>query len=274
MNEIITLPQPQPELTIGDIIQVTADESGNPLVSGRALHAWLGVDTEYRHWSKRNFDQLIEGEEFRSFLTETSDLGGRPATDHHLTLEAAEMVCMLSRTEKGNLARRYFVRIKKDWNSPEKVIARALQMTNELLSAERFKVEQLEAARAAAKPKELFADAVAAAQTDILIGELAKLLRQNSIDIGQNRLFDELRNDGYLISDKRRSDYNLPTQKAMDLNLFRIKESSVINADGTVRITKTTKVTGHGQIYFINRYLGRVENAISAHPANGGEITA
>lgn len=105
------------------------------------------------------------------------------------------------------------------------------------------------------KPKVLFADAVSASDTDILIGDLAKLLNQNGHNIGQNRLFERLRKEGYLISRKGNS-YNSPTQKAMELGLFRIKETAITHADGRTTINKTPKVTGKGQLYFINRYEG------------------
>ena len=105
------------------------------------------------------------------------------------------------------------------------------------------------------KPKVLFADAVSASDTDILIGDLAKLLNQNGHNIGQNRLFERLRKEGYLISRKGNS-YNTTTQKAMELGLFRIKETAITHADGRTTINKTPKVTGKGQLYFINRYEG------------------
>lgn len=106
------------------------------------------------------------------------------------------------------------------------------------------------------KPKVVFADAVNASHTSILVGELAKLLRQNGYGIGQNRLFERLRNDGYLI--KCGSSKNIPTQKSMDMKLFEIKETTIVNSDGTLRITKTPKVTGKGQIYFINRFMSEL----------------
>lgn len=105
------------------------------------------------------------------------------------------------------------------------------------------------------KPKVLFADAVSTSDTDILIGDLAKLLNQNGHSIGQNRLFERLRNEGFLIS-RKGSSYNSPTQRAMDMGLFRIKETAITHSDGRVSLNKTPKVTGKGQLYFINRYKG------------------
>lgn len=106
------------------------------------------------------------------------------------------------------------------------------------------------------KPKVLFADAVSTSDTDILIGDLAKLLNQNGHNIGQNRLFERLRNEGFLISRKGGS-YNMPTQRAMELGLFRIKETAITHSDGRVSLNKTPKVTGKGQQYFINRFIGK-----------------
>ena len=124
-----------------------------------------------------------------------------------------------------------------------------------LLVAQR-QIEQRNAQIAEMQPKALFADAVAASHTSILIGELAKILKQNGVDIGQNRLFETLRQQGYLIR-RNGTDYNSPTQRAMELGLFEVKESTVGNPDGSVRVTRTTKVTGKGQQYFINKFLSR-----------------
>lgn len=104
------------------------------------------------------------------------------------------------------------------------------------------------------RPKEIFADAVAASHTSILIGDLAKLIKQNGVEIGQKRLFAWMRDNGYLIK-RNGADWNMPTQKSMEMGLFEVKESTVNNPDGTVRINRTTKVTGKGQQYFINKFL-------------------
>ena len=104
------------------------------------------------------------------------------------------------------------------------------------------------------KPKALFADAVATSNRSILVGELAKLIRQNGVDIGQNRLFTWLREHGYLIK-RKGTDYNMPTQKAVAMGIFQIKETSITHSNGTVTLTKTAKVTGKGQQYFINKFL-------------------
>lgn len=112
------------------------------------------------------------------------------------------------------------------------------------------------------KPKEIFADSVASSHSTILIGELAKILKANGYETGQKRLFETLRQDGFLIK-RKGSDYNMPTQKAMELGLFEIKETVINNPDGSIRVSKTTKVTGKGQIYFVNRYCGGFKEEIA-----------
>lgn len=132
------------------------------------------------------------------------------------------------------------------------------QTLPEALRAYADEVEQHNKTKAlveAQRPKVIFADAVSSSNTDILIGDLAKLLNQNGHNIGQNRLFERLRNEGFLISRKGGS-YNMPTQRAMELGLFRIKETAITHSDGRTSINKTPKVTGKGQLYFINRYEG------------------
>lgn len=132
---------------------------------------------------------------------------------------------------------------------PDFLIKLATELKNE-----KEKRKELETKVNEDKPKVLFADAVETAQTSILVGDLAKLIKQNGINIGQKRLFSYLRENGYLI--KNGSSKNMPTQKSMEMNLFEVKERTINNPDGTVRITKTTKVTGKGQTYFINKFLG------------------
>ena len=123
------------------------------------------------------------------------------------------------------------------------------------LKEERQAKERLQLQAEADKPKVVFADAVSVSDGTILIGELAKILKGNGIEIGQNRLFERLRQDGYLIK-RKGTDYNAPTQKAMELGLFKVKETAITHSDGHVTISKTTKVTGKGQQYFINYFLG------------------
>lgn len=136
-------------------------------------------------------------------------------------------------------------------NDPDSWIKVLTTLKEERAAKERLQLEATEN-----KPKVIFADAVSVSEGTILIGELAKILKGNGIEIGQNRLFEKLRRDGYLIK-RKGTDYNAPTQRAMDLGLFRVKETAITHSDGHVTISKTTKVTGKGQQYFINLFLGR-----------------
>lgn len=131
--------------------------------------------------------------------------------------------------------------------SGSELMAKALIEAQSVLAAKDKQIEEM-------KPKALFADAVATSHTSILVGELAKILKQNGIDMGQKRLFAWLRENGFLIK-RKGTDYNMPTQKAMDLGLFEIKEGSYVNGSGVNITTKTPKVTGKGQQYFINKFL-------------------
>lgn len=131
--------------------------------------------------------------------------------------------------------------------TPEQIVANALVVAQNIITNQANQIEIL-------KPKSYFADAVSSSQTNILIGEMAKILKQNGVDIGQNRLFDWLRNNGYLIK-RKGTDYNMPTQLSMELDLFKIKETVISHSDGHTSINKTPKVTGNGQIYFINKFL-------------------
>jgi len=139
-------------------------------------------------------------------------------------------------------------------NDPDSWIKVLTALKEERSAKERLQLEATEN-----KPKVIFADAVSVSEGTILIGELAKILKGNGIEIGQNRLFEKLRQDGYLIK-RKGSDYNAPTQRAMDLGLFRVKETAITHSDGHVTISKTTKVTGKGQQYFINLFLGKGVN--------------
>lgn len=127
------------------------------------------------------------------------------------------------------------------------IMAKAILLAQKTIDGQKAQIAEM-------TPKALFADAVSASSTSILVGNLAKLIRQNGMDIGQNRLFDWLRNNGYLIRAKGMS-WNMPTQRSMDMGLFEVKETSITHSDGHISVNKTVKVTGKGQIYFVNKLV-------------------
>lgn len=137
--------------------------------------------------------------------------------------------------------------------SPDDLMARAILLANETIQRSQRRIQEQEQQIADLAPKALFADAVATSSDSILVAELARFMSQNGVDIGQNRLFDWMRKNGYLCS--KGELYNQPTQKAMDLKLFEVKKTSITKPDGTVLVSATTKVTGKGSIYFLNKFL-------------------
>lgn len=230
-------------------------ETEQPTVSARELHEGLEINTRFNDWFSRMTEYGFEnGKDFYSKMSKTSETGGRPAVDYQISIDMAKQICMIQRNEKGRLYRQYFLDLEKAWNTPEQIFARALKMADQ-------QIEKLKANNASLvedvqrmKPKEVFADAVSVSNTCILIGELAKILKQNGVDIGQNRLFAWMRENRFLIS-RKGTDYNMPTQRSMEAGLFEIKERAINNPDGSVRITKTVLVTGKGQQYFVNKFL-------------------
>lgn len=238
---------------MNDLINLQTTNEG-VAVSARELHAKLEVAERFSKWFERmkNYG-FQEGSDFNPYqMVQVQKEGSREVrrtiNDFVLTLDTAKQICMLQRSEKGRIFREYFIQVEKDWNSPEKVMARALSIANHTIDTLSQQVVEMH-------PKAVFADAVAVSDDGILIGALAKLLKQNGMDTGQKRLFEWMRSNGYLM--KKDRDKNMPTQRAMDLKLFKVKERTITNPDGSSRITRTTLVTGKGQQYFINKFLGK-----------------
>lgn len=234
-------------------------ENDQQLVSARDLYKGLQLKKRFSAWVEQNFKDFDKNSDFTSVPGSTVVGNGavKPIQDYALTLDMAKQLCMMSHTELGKKYRRYFIELEKKWNDPQEVVKRGYAILQNENARLRIENESM-------KPKAIFADAVATSQTDILIGELAKIIKQNGVDhfvvngksvsMGQNHFFQWLREKGYLIK-RRGTDYNAPTQMAMNKQLFRVKESQHSSGDGAVHITKTTKVTGKGQQYFINKFL-------------------
>ena len=239
-----------------ELIKVTV-KNDQQLVSARDLYKGLEINRKFSLWVKDNFKSFIEHEDFEGvrksipYNAKAPNGKQQEIQDYALTISMAKELSMMSHTEQGKKYRKYFIELEKKWNNPMEVVKRGysiLQNENTQLKLENSEM----------RPKALFADAVSTSDTSILVGELAKLIKQNGYDIGQQRLFKWLRDSNYLISGNR-SDRNMPTQKSLELGLFEIKERNFQNPDGSVRITKTTKVTGKGQQYFINKFFTKKE---------------
>lgn len=236
---------------MNEIININYNEE-QPTVLGRELHKTLGVKTAYKDWFPRMCEYgFSEGKDFCSFLSEST--GGRPSTDHQLTIPMAKEICMLQRSDKGKEFRQYFLKIEEQWNTPELVMARALKLAHrkidEITTVNLRLTEKIERD----KPNVEFAETLLNTAETITIGDLAKLAKQNGKSIGRNRLFGILRKNGYLI--RGGNNKNSPTQKAMELGLFKIKENLFVDKDGVPHLQTQTVVTPKGQKFLLNKLL-------------------
>lgn len=245
--------------TVGTVVskEIIAVDTDMQTVSARELHERLEVRYDFKRWTEYNFKDFSEGIDYFGGHIDVSgnQYGGQQSiVDYRLSVDMAKHLCLMSKTEKGKMCREYLIAIQKAWNTPEQVMARALKIADRQIESLRNMNTALSEDVNRMKPKEVFADAVTASRSSILIGELAKILRQNGINTGEKRLFHWMRQQGYLIR-RKGMDYNMPTQRSMEMMLFEVKERAINNPDGSTRVTKTTVVTGRGQQYFINKFL-------------------
>lgn len=218
------------------------ENNDEKLVNAREMHEFLESKRQYANWIQDKLESygFEEGHDFLTDLLKTSN--GRPKKEYYLTLDTAKEIAMVENNDQGRKVRKYFIEVEKKARqiySVPKSFSEALYLASELQK----KIDN-------DRPKVIFADAVEASHTSILIGELAKMLNQNGVNIGQLRLFQWMRDYGYLMKNK-----NIPTQRSMELKLMEIKERIINNPNGSIRITQTVKVTGKGQQYFINKFL-------------------
>lgn len=224
-------------------------------VSARELHKTVGSSERFSSWFERQLQfGFVENEDYTG-CKKFNTLANQELQDYDMSVDMAKHICMVQRTEKAKEVRQYLIDLEKAWNTPEQVMARALKIANRTIDSLKAENVMLVERNKEMKPKAIFTDAVATSRTSILIGDLAKLICQNGYQIGQKRLFEWLRNNGYLC--KSGSSRNMPMQRYVEQGLFEVKESNVQNPDGSVRITRTTKITGKGQLYFVNKFLGR-----------------
>lgn len=238
------------------LIKIEINESQEPVVNGRELYNALEVKTPYTQWFDRMKEYgFTENIDFIS-LSQNCEKpqGGRPEINHAIKLDMAKEIAMIQRNEKGKEVRQYFIQVEKDFNSPEKVMARALMLADKRIKTLEIQNEEQKQLIEEQKPKVTFANSVETAKNSVLLKELAIILKQNGVNIGQNRLFEVLREKGFLNKQKGES-WNLPTQKAMNLGLFEIKKITITKPTGEIFTKATPKVTGKGQIYFLDKFL-------------------
>lgn len=242
------------------LVPVNVDSPDRITVSARDLHTALEVGADFPHWFKRMCEYGFEhGRDFNPVKIDRVRFEGsrevtRTVDDAEITIEMAKEICMLQRSEKGKQARQYFIQLEKAWNSPEKVMARALQIASDKIKGLQAKIEEDD-------PAVRFANAITGCDTNILVRDMAKLLKQNGVDTGEKRFYWTLRNDGFLI--KGGSDYNMPTQRAMEMGLFFVKETPRFTKESGI-IDRVTTVTPAGQRYFLNRYAAHTPNSLKA----------
>lgn len=242
---------------MNDIILST--QNGEPVASSRQIAESFGK--EHKH-VLRDIENLIGGESkiglsSMFFKSEYISAQNKKLPEYLMNRDGFSLLVM---GFTGKEALEWKLKYIQAFNEMEKQLAQRPQLSRSELMAQALiaaheELEHKDRQIAELTPKGIFADAVSASKKSILVGELAKLLCQNGVQIGQNRLFSWMRERGYLIKDPKRSDYNMPTQRAVEQGLFEIKETTVVHSDGHTSINKTPKVTGKGQIYFVNQFV-------------------
>lgn len=229
---------------MNQLIPIHQNESDHPMVSGRDLHEFLEVVTRYNDWFPRMAEYgFDEGKDYYSKVS-NGDGFGKAATriDHMVTLTMAKEICMIQRSDKGKLARQYFLKLEEAWNTPEMVMARALKMADR-------QIEQLTAKIEHQKPLVQFAETCLESKDSLLIGDFAKVLNKDGFNIGEIRLFQLLREWKMLYRNEGR---NIPYQRYVDARYFEVTEKPYKVGDDT-RTSLTVRVTPKGQAYIINR---------------------
>lgn len=247
---------------MNELIKIT-ESNGKQAVSARELYKFLEATERFSNWFERQLQfGFIEGTDYVG-CKQFNTLANQELIDYALTINCAKEISMLQRNEKGKQARQYFIEAENKYRQLQQTggfkIPQSYSEALKLAANQAEQIEQQQKQIEQQAPKVLFANAVETSQKSCLIGELAKILRQNGVDIGEKRLFQWLRQNGYLCSYGER--YNQPTQKSMDRELFELKNTTIQKPSGEVLVSMTPKVTGKGQIYFVNKFLSNKESA-------------
>lgn len=241
-----------------ELIKIT-EQNGKSAVSARELHKFLEITERFSNWFERMLQYgFTENHDFTSVKSFTLVNNGaqRELEDYALTLDCAKEIAMLQRSERGKTARQYFIECEKQLRAKEQAHQQIPQSFSEALRLAAEQAEKIEAQQKqlqAQAPKVLFADTVIGSQSSCLIGELAKLITQKGYEIGEKRLFKWLRENHYLGT--RGEYYNIPNQQYIEQGLFELKKGTRSGNGGVMHTTITPKVTGKGQVYFVNKFL-------------------
>ena len=236
------------------LIKVNLDTQ---MVSARELHEMLNIKSNFTTWFQRMADYgFIEQVDFVTCFPnlESEKHGGQNKVDYEITIDMAKQICMIQRTPEGKAIRQYLIDLEKAWNTPELVMARGLQASQRLLEKKDEIIKSLTAENEKMLPKAIFADAVTASDTSILMRELSKFLKQSGVEIGEKRLWKWMREHGYILKHSTQ-----PSQRAMEQGLFEVMERTFMRGDKPAVVTSTTKVTGKGQLFFANKFLNSKE---------------
>ena len=228
---------------MNELIKIETNENLEPIISGRELHEKLGVNSHYKDWIRRMLDYgFTENVDYIAIAQKRATAQGNETTynDHIIKLDMAKEICMLQRNEKGKQFRKYFIQVEKDFNSPEKIMARALKIADR-------KMKQLESKIEEDRPRVSFAETIEKSSDSILIREFSKILANEGIHIGQNKLYSLLREWGYIIKNSTE-----PTQKAVQQGLFKINERVIKSVKGDI-LSRTTMLTGKGQLFLLDK---------------------
>lgn len=266
---------------VEEFIPIYETDKGEKVVSGRELHQGLGVQRDFTDWIKQQLNSVDATEKDFSLLKgKTSEVGGRPTEEYILKLEIAKEICLVAGAspranetlkQKSKAYRKYLIQFEEKHKNQISNLTEKQMLQLQILNGDEMErigalkqyegvitkplidtIEKQSDAITEMKPMALVGECLEVSKDSILVRELAKILKQNGIDIGQNRLFEWLRDNGYLI--KTGSDKNMPTQRAMNMKLFEVKHTNMI-CNGETKIRKTTMVTGKGINYFINKFV-------------------
>ncbi|EMK3850132.1 phage antirepressor KilAC domain-containing protein [Listeria innocua] len=254
------------QVIANEMLPVLENEKGEKFVDARMLHEKLLVNTRFNDWIYRMIGNYgyENGLDFYSTLSKTN---GRPSTNYFLTLDTAKELAMVQNNEMGRSIRKYFIEVEKQARKlATEYPAFSYMIEDPVARAKKWIEEQQEKQEVLKKleeqkPKVVFAEAVQTSENTILVKDLATILKQKGLDIGQNRLFEWLRGSGYLLS--KGAYYNKPSQKAMNLGLFEQKTHIHTDRNGLMKTTYTPQVTGKGQVYLLNKLLEEHGQVIS-----------